>query len=43
LDIPAREDLNRLEKRIKELENLRAETGKEWYEKSAWSDVLIVI
>jgi BMFP domain-containing protein YqiC len=29
LDIPAREDLNRLEKRIKELENLRAETGKE--------------
>ncbi|HCX73030.1 MAG TPA: hypothetical protein DHM37_04860 [Candidatus Cloacimonas sp.] len=29
LDIPTREDLNRLEKRIKELENLRAETGKE--------------
>ena len=29
LDIPTREDLNRLEKRIKKLENLRAKTGKE--------------
>jgi|LGVF01.1.fsa_nt_gb polyhydroxyalkanoate synthesis regulator phasin len=29
LDIPIREDLNRLEKRIKKLENLRAKTGKE--------------
>ena len=29
LDIPTREDLNRLEKRIKKLENLRAETDKE--------------
>ena len=29
LDIPTRDDLNRLEKRIKKLENLRAETGKE--------------
>ena len=29
LDIPTREDLNRLEKRIKKLENLRAETNKE--------------
>ncbi len=29
LDIPTREDLNRLEKRIIKLENLRAETSKE--------------
>ena len=29
LDIPTRDDLNRLEKRIKKLENLRAEKGKE--------------
>ena len=29
LDIPTHEDLNRLEKRIKKLENLRAEKGKE--------------
>jgi polyhydroxyalkanoate synthesis regulator phasin len=29
LDVPTREDLNRLEKRIKKLENLRAEKGKE--------------
>jgi len=29
LDIPTREDFNRLEKRIKKLENLRAKTGKE--------------
>ena len=29
LDIPNREDLNRLEKRIIKLENLKAETGKE--------------
>jgi len=28
LDIPIREDFNRLEKRIKKLENLRAKTGK---------------
>ncbi|MCD4676503.1 MAG: phasin family protein [Desulfobacula sp.] len=28
-NIPTREDLNRLEKRIKKLENLREETGKE--------------
>ena len=29
LDIPTRDDLNRLEKRIIKLENLKAETGKE--------------
>ena len=29
LDIPILEDFNRLEKRIKKLEKLRAETGKE--------------
>ncbi|MCK4653338.1 MAG: phasin family protein [Candidatus Cloacimonetes bacterium] len=29
LDIPTREDFNRLEKRIKKLENLRVETNKE--------------
>ena len=29
LDIPTREDFNRLEKRIIKLEKLRAETGKE--------------
>ena len=29
IDIPTREDLNRLEKRIKKLENLRAKKGKE--------------